>query len=179
MSFSFPRIASAVWATLAIVQANLLAASDQQRLESMSNGIKEAIEVELFEGLPHQTFERELLAAEQKSKDTIQIHKYPFYRRPLPLSAADAAELRRLLSGKETYRPFRGEKRCGGFHPDYALAWKKGNRTIHVLICFGCGEFKLFAPSQELRTDAHGPAFTEIHTILQKYQDQRPKRNKG
>src|SRR5262249_23316207 len=48
-----------------------------------------ADKVVVYEGLPHQGYGPELVDKELKSKDTIQIQNYPFYREPLELKPAD------------------------------------------------------------------------------------------
>jgi hypothetical protein len=164
---------------LSVAQADPLTAADRKHFGPISAGILGAADVTLFEGLPHQMFERDLLASELKSKKTVQQHGFSFYQRPLPLSAADAAALRRLLTSKDTYETFGGEKFCGGFHPDYSLAWVLGTQTIHVQICFGCDELKLFGTGHELRTDADNAAITKLRAILKKYRAQRPKPRNG
>jgi hypothetical protein len=164
---------------LTAAHAGSLTADDRKQFDPISAGISAATEVTLFEGLPHQMFERDRLATELKTQQTVQLHGYPFYKRPLLLSAEDAAALRRLLTNKASFETFGGEKFCGGFHPDYSIAWVQGGQTIHVLVCFGCHEFKLFGAEHELRTDSDDAAMKQIEAILRKYHAQRPKPRNG
>jgi hypothetical protein len=160
---------------LSVAQATRLTADDLKHFEPISAGVREAADVTVFEGLPHQMFEGDLSASELKLKKTVEIGGFPFYERPLSVSADDVEALRKLLSSRETYHTFGGEKLCGGFHPDYGIAWQKGTQVCYVLVCFGCREFKLFGVGgEELRTDSDDEAFKKIREILKKYQSQRP-----
>jgi hypothetical protein len=55
----------------------------------VSKGTSQTLSLTLYEGLPHQTWETELLIKELATKKTIDIHGYPFYERPLRVSADD------------------------------------------------------------------------------------------
>ena len=135
-------------------------------LATLTTSIKLGSKVELFEGLPHQTWENELLAYELKSKKTVRVHGYHFYESPLNLTPKDTETLRSILADSGTYRAFSGEKRCGGFHPDYCVSWVYDSRTYCVHICFGCEEFKSFGMDCELRTDAEKIALRKDHFNL-------------
>lgn len=129
----------------------------------------------VYEGLPHQNYERELLAQERKTKETLELKGYPFYREPLELSEDDAEQLSAVLAKPSTWRPFTGEKKCGGFHPDYAVEFRRGSGRYLVLLCFGCGEAKLFGPLQASRYNMS----LEARPILEKYQKNRPPMQKS
>jgi hypothetical protein len=129
----------------------------------------------LYEGLPRQDYEAESFAKESK-KPTIIKGGFPFYEEPLTIKEDDARTLGKILAHADTFRPFGGEKKCGGFHPDYAIvATSKGEETTY-LICFGCGEAKVFRPDgSETRYDlGRDPTNPPFHTILKSYQKNRP-----
>lgn len=129
----------------------------------------------LYEGLPHQSWEAELLEKELEAKKTITVQGFPFYERPLVVTAADVAELRGLSAAPDTFSPYRGPKMCGGFHPDYCLSWQDGETKYELLICFGCHEMKFFAPNHEAIADIQAEALARFEAVLKKYRDQRPK----
>jgi hypothetical protein len=144
------------------------------QLSSITAGIAHSSSFVLYEGLPHQAWEREQLLEELGSKKFISMYGFPFYERPLSVAAADVEALRRLTSTPESYLPYGGPKLCGGFHPDYALAWKNGDTTFYILVCFGCREIKLYGADRELLTEMATESRPQFEMLLLKYHDQRP-----
>ena len=129
----------------------------------------------LLEGLPHPANEPGLFAAEKASgKPTVERDGHLFYRDPLALSAADARELRAALGDPATYAPFSGEKRCGGFHPDYGVEWSRGGKARRVLLCFGCHEAKVVGPVGVKTFDLSPGAFARLKAVLGLYRKDRP-----
>lgn len=131
--------------------------------------------VALHEGLPHQMFERELLRQEKETKQVRIIHEYPFYEQPLEMAAEDARAITAILDDPASYGtfwPVLSEKLCGGFHPDYAVEWRRGQDSYHALLCFGCGEVELFGPLLGSRHDLR--AEEKLKAILLKYRRSRP-----
>lgn len=141
-----------------------------------TEGLRQGSSLTLYEGLPHQSWEGELLQKELATKKTVTIHGFPFYERPLSIAAADVEELRRLCFAADSFSPYGGPKACGAYHPDYCLSWKDGATTCELLICFGCHEMKFFSLKQEELADIRKDAYNRFAAILQKYRDQRPKK---
>ena len=148
--------------------------------EDASSKIRQAIAgattVTIYEGLPHQMFEHDLLAAESKRKDTEKIGAFRFYT---PAIAAVAPEvLKRILSSSDTIQVFSGEKRCGGFHPDYTVQWtsEDGSRFF-AQICFGCHEIIYSDGKNEYRYDFENKPFEKLKKELALYAKKRPKSN--
>lgn len=135
--------------------------------------------VTLLEGLPHQLVEHTSFLRERETKGNVEVAGYRFYRHPLPLTAGDAAVLRTVCADALTYANYSGPKRCGGFHPDYALRWDDGRRTVYTLVCFGCHETQTLSDKQLLIADLPEPAFRHLRGILEKYHAQRPPYRKG
>lgn len=148
------------------------AVSDLPHFKSVVDGIHGAATVDLYEGLPHQLWEREAFERELATKKTVKLHEFQFYEHPLAISADDVKLLRQISVAPESYREYVPEP-CGGFHPDYALVWKEGEHTYDLLICFGCGDVQLHGPQQELMAKMASGKFGEI---LSKYRSQRPDR---
>jgi len=71
----------------------------------------------------------------------------------LPHQTFEAEELEALLADEKSFRQWRGEKKCGGFHPDYLAEWRSAEATYRFLICFGCQEVKVYGPNRSLRCD--------------------------
>ena len=145
--------------------------------KSVFDGVQNATKLTLYEGLPHQLFERQELKQERASKPTIIIHHFPFYRETLDVTIDDASKVLSILGNKTSFMPFRGPKKCGGFHPDYCAEIETGTGTSHFLICFGCGEAKIYGPRGELYCDIRGAEYEQLKTLLKKYRKNRPSRD--
>ncbi len=150
---------------------------DRAQLQSIADGIGRASTFTLHEGLPHPMWEAEAHKKELATKEIVRFHGSSFYQRPLAVAAVEVEELRRLVSAPDSYRPYSGEKRCGGFHPDYALTWQDGTDAYRLLICFGCHEMKLYGPKVGLTLDIRGDAFRAFESTLKKHRQQRPERS--
>jgi hypothetical protein len=141
---------------------------------SLFAAIGKADRLVLYEGLPHQGYEQQLLEEEMRNKPTVTLHGFAFYRSALYVSADEVEKLRRVLGDEDSFRPWRGEKKCGGFHPDYLAEWWVGDGAYRVLICLGCHEVKVFGPDNSLRCDIQSQAFDELQGLLKKYRQNRP-----
>ena len=137
--------------------------------------IPSSAEVVVYEGLPHQMWDHDLYVIELRRPDIVWFEGYPFYEKPLAVPADERAELAAIIRRKEAHVPFAGYKLCGGYHPDYAVVWKKdGKISGGSLICFGCHEWKNFTAQGRLHEDLEPGAYAELQEILGKYTVQRP-----
>jgi len=139
--------------------------------------VRSAARTTLYEGLPHQRFERETLASELQTADTLRIQDYSFYRQPLAMSDADARALREIMSDGDSFaRPDPlMKKACGGFHPDYCVEWTSGSgAATRALICFGCEEVILAGGSRPVTFDIHPEAERALEAVLTTYVRNRP-----
>jgi hypothetical protein len=130
----------------------------------------------LLEGLPHPGNDHKAFEKEQKTKETVDLHGYAFYREPLALTAEDTGKLKALVGDPALFAPFIGEKKCGGFHPDYAVEWTVDGQVYRCLCCFGCSEVKLFGPLGETRLEMADAGFA-LSRVLKPYQKNRPLAN--
>ena len=158
--------------TLTLAIASIVSCSPSKPSSLLSPNPDKII---LYEGLPHQFYESKKFAEESK-KATIVKGGFPFYQDPLTLKDADAKALGMILSNPNMFRPFAGEKKCGGFHPDYAIVVSSNREETTYLICFGCGEAKVYRPDgsdtrYDLGQDATNPP---LSAILKPYQKNRP-----
>jgi len=137
--------------------------------------IGRASRVVIREGLPHPNNEEQAFRAEKASgKPMVELAGYPFYQGPLTLSPTDQTALIAVLRTAGTYQTFAGEKKCGGFHPDYAVEWRDGATTRTTLICFECGEVKISGPSGEHRYDLAPEVREALKQVLTSYRRHRP-----
>jgi hypothetical protein len=139
-----------------------------------SASIARADRLTLYEGLPHPVEETISYNAERKRKPIFELHGSSFYRAALELKAGDEQKLKALLASSKTFEPFSGEKKCGGFHPDYAVEWSVGKTTYSCLICLGCGEAKIYGLGADSYYDIQPDAHKHLKEILQPYRVNRP-----
>jgi hypothetical protein len=144
--------------------------------KSLFAAIRDADKATLYEGLPHQSNEAKLLEKEKKEKKTVQLHGFPFYQETLELKADDRKSLQKVLGDSASFQQWGVEKKCGGFHPDYLVEWRVGDKEYRVLICFGCHEVKVFGPDKTLRCDMAGETKKALQDVLKTYQKNRPAR---
>lgn len=148
--------------------------SSVSRSVAMRESLKNAAQIFVYEGLPHQFFEAELLDAEQKRNDVIEVGGYSFYAPKTLLQLDRMEELKHWLSMEGSFSKFSGEKKCGGFHPDYAVVWEGQKRDYAVLICFGCGEVIFTDGSKKLRYDLNNKTKSGLIELLADYAKKRP-----
>jgi hypothetical protein len=136
--------------------------------------VRDADTLTLYEGLPHQTYESKQLEKEKQAKQTVQLHGFPFYRETLDVMADDQKALKKLLGDEASFKQWVGEKKCGGFHPDYLVECRAGDKDYRFLICFGCREVMVFGPERSLRCDMVEGTSKQFEAVLKKYQKNRP-----
>jgi len=136
--------------------------------------IVNADRVTLHEGLPHPSQETTAFEKEKKSKQTVELDAHSFYRKALDLKEEDVPKLKRLLGDSSSFEAFSGEKKCGGFHPDYGVEWSLGGEVHRCLICFGCQEALVSGPGGSKRYDIQREAFDRLKAMLTPYRRNRP-----
>jgi hypothetical protein len=139
-----------------------------------SASISQSKTLTLYEGLPHQFNEPHALLAEKKAKPTVERDGFTFYSETLDLSARDAGELKALLANPHSFEPFSGEKKCGGFHPDYAVEWSVADKLYRCLLCFGCYEARIHGPLGVTTYDIESATFKQLKQMLTPYRKNRP-----
>ncbi len=150
---------------------------DMAAYQPFASGVKASVKLRLFEGLPHQGWEKDLLKSELASKQTFKSHGHYFYETEITPSEADAAALTKLATSAPTFVEWRGSKLCGAFHPDWLLRWTTADGQTHGLhFCFNCHEAKLFGGAYRLYCDVPETPYETLKAALSKYASQRPAR---
>jgi len=152
----------------------------QDTVESLRKSLNNEAQLNLYEGLPHQFYEAEVLTSELRSKKTIELNGYPFYEEALPLKAEDQEKIVALIKSDQAFKPRNADatKTCGGYHPDYCLEWKHEGNVCRLQICFGCYEAKWFGPKAEVYCDID-EAYHPLAKILKPYRKNRPAPSKS
>jgi hypothetical protein len=151
--------------------------TDFGRLPSVLQGINNSGEIAVFEGLPSEFWEPQLREEEANRKKTIRLHGYSFYDERVALHEADADQFTAIFSSKASFKRYRSQKPCGGYHPDYCVEWKTGEAATRALICLECGEVKFFGPRSDLHCDLNPEVGEKLAQRLSTYQKNRPATN--
>jgi hypothetical protein len=136
--------------------------------------VAHADRVVLYEGMPHQSMETELLTKELSTKQTITLGEYPFYAEPMPLTAKDAAALTEIFDGVDAFYGPPEATVCGPFHPDYAIEWTKDDEKVVILVCFMCSEAIVIAASEKMEFGVAGNPMREVKALLKDRWQNRP-----
>ncbi|WP_020474858.1 hypothetical protein [Zavarzinella formosa] len=137
-----------------------------ENIKALTAGMAKAKTLTLLEGLPHQMFEKAALDKELKDKKTVKQRDFPFYEGAITPKADDAKALIALFGDLKSFARYRGEKKCGGFHPDWLVEFKDGDDTYQALVCFGCHEARLYGPKNDVYADLNGGMLEKLHAIL-------------
>ena len=136
--------------------------------------VKKANRATLYEGLPHQFFEQSSLDKELKGKKTVRFGDFPFYQETIPLKDKDFVTLQSIFGNIDEFKPYSGEKKCGGFHPDYCIEWYADDLLCRVLVCFGCGEIKAYCRKTGVHCDVASGVDDRLVETLKPYRKNRP-----
>jgi len=117
----------------------------------------------IYEGLPRAP-DAELEKIKNQNK-TIEIDGWAFYAEPLPAKSSIIEKLRSSLVDYKTFEPYSGGKFCGGFHPDFCVEWKTGDKTYYVQICLGCFEAVFISPNGGTTFDFNDAAWKSFAQI--------------
>lgn len=145
--------------------------------DEFADAVSKAGSVTVFEGLPHEMLEKDLFDKEKATKPNIEIDGYSFYSSPMNVSDSDLKELKDLVTSSRTFQPYRGGKACGGFHPDYGLAYQVGNGELTVLLCFGCGDMHSRYNDLVIDCEMSDGGKRRLKDVLWKYHVNRPATN--
>jgi hypothetical protein len=101
---------------------------------------------------------------------TIELHGYDFYEEKLTIDDETAEQLSEWFRDPESFYAWSSEqaseKKCGGFHPDYVIEWKKDDESVVVLVCLGCCEIKAYFGRRAVRLNIRGEAHIHVRRLL-------------
>lgn len=136
--------------------------------------LQSAPNVIVYEGLPHQLREPELLEREEQRPDITTIGGFSFYTPGVAAIEKQARELKEILGDKNNYYTYTGEpKDCGPFHPDFAVEWTDGKTKRQILICFTCAEARILSENTEENYDLNN--VDKLKSRLKEFSSKRPK----
>ena len=141
---------------------------------SQRSSLDDAENIYLYEGLPHQNMSDEF-EKESKRSDVKLKAGFHFYDPKLAIDENTAKALKAILVSSSSYKSHTGEKKCGGFHPDFGVFWRVEQKEFSVLICFGCGEIKLIDGDKTHHYDMAPNVESQLETLLNPLAKKRPK----
>jgi hypothetical protein len=145
--------------------------------DDIRTSLNKANHIFIYEGLPHQLFESDALKEEKKREDTTMLGGFPFYTPRIEVNGELIGILKKIVAESQNYAEFTGEKRCGGFHPDYALSWTDGTKDYIILFCFGCVETVVVDVRKSYRYNFKRMA--ELKAQLGQFRSKRPAKEEG
>lgn len=138
---------------------------------SLLSTINSANQISVYEGLPHQFREAELLEQEKLRSDIVMIAGFPFYEPSVKANNIEEKRIKRLLGNGSNF--FKGvPKDCGPFHPDFSVEWMDKGSKHQILVCFGCKE--VMVVSNKTKETYDFKRFAELEQILSKFSSKRP-----
>lgn len=145
-------------------------------LPSFASALVKSGKAVIYEGLPRPDFESNLFQSEKRTKPTVKIHGYYFYKEPTEFSRDDTVEFESMLATDSAFIDWGGLKLCGEYHPDFAIEWQDAAGSQYdALICFGCNEAKFYGPGVPLHCDVGRTASKILRPMLFKYGKNRPR----
>jgi len=135
--------------------------------------LKVAEKIVVYEGLPHQLRELELLKQELQRDDICTLGGFPFYSPGVTASPEQERQLKKVLCDGNLYYRFEGEPAdCGPFHPDFAVEWLDGEVTKQALFCFGCNEVQILSGGEIEEYDFKETR--KLKAVFSDFSDKRP-----
>ena len=122
--------------------------------------VSSADALSIYEGLPDAELEKI-----KNVNKTIEIDGWAFYAEPLPAKSSIVEKLRSSLVDYRTFEPYSGGKFCGGFHPDFCVKWKTGDKIYYVQICLGCFEAVFISTDGKTTFDFNDAAWKSFAQI--------------
>ncbi len=141
------------------------------RFEAFHEAVRGKTDIVVYQGLPHPVVEKEAYRRDKEKPHQTWLDQ-ALRNTPTLLSPEDVKTLAVLLSESSALEPWSGEKKCGGFHADWALEFVDQGKSWRALICFTCGELKLVGDEPVL-SDMTPLTKSELERVLAPYRTAR------
>ena len=121
---------------------------------------------EIRSGMAHPHFDAMNFAVQATFCPRSVRHGHSFWCNDPALPDEKAMQLAEILASPDTYKPWLGEKGCGGFHADWYLRWEDDYHGLHeVIICEGCHEALVYYHGGFIRCDLSKQGYERIQAI--------------
>ncbi|MES2595268.1 MAG: hypothetical protein V4662_08030 [Verrucomicrobiota bacterium] len=120
----------------------------------------------IYRGLPHQMWAKNKLWHDLFTTSNHLSGGYRFYNTSVPASDVLRSSITAAIRSVLLYQPYRGPKRCGGYHPDFCFEWRSARGIFYALPCLGCHEIILIGDGTEVHCDLQNVPGNALETLV-------------
>ena len=142
--------------------------------ESVFQSLKKTDDLFVYEGLPHPLRENPSFKKEKNRDDVIQIEDHWFYDAKAKATGNTRDQLMNLLFDESGFSSNVLPTDCGPFHPDYAIKWESDGVENYLMICYTCGEAKLYREDIAETYAINAYKMESLANLLAKFKANRP-----
>jgi len=142
--------------------------------ESVFQSLKKTDDLFVYEGLPHPLRENPTFEKEKKRDDIKQIEDHWFYDAKVKATGNTQDQLMNLLFDESGFSSNVIPTDCGPFHPDYAIMWESDGVENYLMICYTCGEAKLYREDIAETYAINAYKMESLANLLAKFKANRP-----
>lgn len=104
----------------------------------------------------------------------LQIEDHWFYNKKVKVSGGSRDQLMNLLFDESGFSSNVIPTDCGPFHPDYAIKWESDGVENYLMICYTCGEAKLYREDIAETYAINAYKMESLANLLAKFKANRP-----
>ena len=142
--------------------------------KSVFQSLKKTEDLFVLEGLPHPSRENPSFKKEKNRNDVMQIEDHWFYDTKGKAIGNKREQLMNLLFDESGFSPNVIPTDCGPFHPDYAIMWESDGVENYLMICYTCGEAKLYTEDIAKTYAINAYKMESLANLLAKFKANRP-----
>jgi hypothetical protein len=142
--------------------------TDMANLKPLSAGIEKAGALKVYIGVSRIPTAPLPPGAKVPEEKTVKVRGYKFHEKTYAAGEKESTQLKALVGNEKNFSKWLGPKPCGGFHPNYCLEWKDGEKVYEVFLCYGCEEAKIFGPNADLYVNTARETLKAFSEVLEK-----------
>ena len=142
--------------------------------KSVFQSLKKTEDLFVLEGLPHPLRENPSFKKEKNRNDVLQIEDHWFYDAKSKATGNTRNQLMNLLFDESGFSSNVIPTDCGPFHPDYAIMWESDGVENYLMICYTCGEAKLYREDIAETYAINAYKMESLANLLAKFKANRP-----
>ena len=142
--------------------------------KSVFQSLKKTEDLFVLEGLPHPLRESPSFKKEKNRNDVLQIEDHWFYDAKSKATGNTRNQLMNLLFDESSFSSNVIPTDCGPFHPDYAIMWESDGVENYLMICYTCGEAKLYREDIAETYAINAYKMESLANLLAKFKANRP-----